>query len=186
MVQRALAGDEPQPWWMPRRVVSVVSADVDDAAGVGAIWILWRPKSSRARESVAFLEWFGERWRYVGGSSSSGCEDGPADADVLEVHDGGGVLSLTRRLDPPRSITAAPWISCVTLRLGRDVRQVLLGGRRIEVPEQRRLIAVWVTPPGRRGVRPVIVALVRDGVELARQGPYDGLDSHTWARVREE
>jgi len=190
-VKRALAGDEPQPWWMPRRVVSVVSADVDDVAGVGAIWIRWRPKASRTRECVALLEWFGERWWYAGGSSGGGCEDdfadADADADVLEVRNGGGVLSLTRTLDPPRSITAAPWISCVTLRLGRDVRRVLLGVRRIEVPERhRRLIAVWATPPGRRGVRPVIVALGRDDVELARQGPQDGLDTHTWARLREE
>ncbi len=183
VVKRALAGDETQPWWMPRRVLTVVSADVDDTAGAGAIWILSRPKSSRIREHIALVEWFGEQWRYVGGSSGSG--DGPVDVEVLDVSNGGGVLSLTRSLDPPRSITAAPWTSCVKVRLGRGVSHVLVGGRRIEVPEQRSLVAVWTSPQISRGVRPVIVALGRDGAELSRIGPHDGLDTHTWARLRE-
>ncbi|MDD1063477.1 hypothetical protein NMG29_35805 [Streptomyces cocklensis] len=183
-MKRALAGDVPQPWWMPRRVLTVVSADVDDAAGVGAIWILWRPKSSQFREHVAVLEWFGERWRYVGGGSSSG--DGPVDVDVLDVRNGGGALSLTRSLDPPRSLAAAQMINCVKVRLGREVRDVLIGVRRIEVPEQRSLIAVWTSPQMNRGVRPLIVALGGDGAELSRLGPYDSLDTHTWDRLREE
>jgi hypothetical protein len=58
VVKRALAEKEPQPWWVPRRVLTVVSADVDDTAEVGAIWILWRPKSSRRREHIALLAWF--------------------------------------------------------------------------------------------------------------------------------
>ncbi|MFF3964076.1 hypothetical protein ACFYZI_21285 [Streptomyces griseorubiginosus] len=184
VVKRVLAGDETQPWWLPRRVLTVVSADVDDAAGVGAIWILWRPKSSRMREHIALLEWFGEQWRYVGGSSGSG--DDPVDVKVLDVSNGGGVLSLTRSLDPPRSISAAPRISCVKVRLGRDASRVLIGVRRIEVPEQRSLIAVWTSPQTSHGVRPVIVALGRDGAELSRAGPHDSLDTHTGARLREE
>ncbi|MFF8732206.1 hypothetical protein ACF073_37935 [Streptomyces sp. NPDC015171] len=184
VVKRALAGEEPQPWWVPRRVLTVVSADVDDTAGVGAIWILWRPNSSRMREHIALLEWFGKQWRYVGGGSGSG--DDPVDVDVLDVCNGGGVLSLTRSLDLPRSLAAAPWISCVKVRLGQDVGQVLIGARRIEVPEQRSLLAVWTSPQSSRGVRPVIVALGRDGAELSRMGPHDSLDTHTWARLREE
>lgn len=43
-VRRVLARDVPQPWWIPRRVLTVVSADVDVAAGVGAVWTVWRPK----------------------------------------------------------------------------------------------------------------------------------------------
>ncbi|WP_328975165.1 hypothetical protein [Streptomyces canus] len=91
------------------------------------------------REHLALLEWYGERWRYVGGGSSSG--DGPVDVDVLDVCHGAGALSLTR---------------------GRDL--VLIGDRRIDTPEQRRLIAVWTSP---------------------RIGPHDSLDTHTWARWRE-
>lgn len=184
VIRRAVAGDEPQPWWMPRRVLTVVSADVDAAAGVGAIWTVWRPKSRRVREHIALLEWYDEQWRYVGGGSSSG--DDPVDVDVLDVRNGGGVLSLTRSIDPPRSITTAPWISCVKVRLGRDVDHVLIGARRIENPERCSLIAVWTSPQTDHGARPVIVALGRDGAELSRIGPHDSLDTHTWARLREE
>lgn len=190
MVRRVLAGREPQPRWMPRRVLTVVSADVDAAAGVGAIWIVWRPKSPRTREHIALLEWYGERWRYAGGSSGSG--DDLVDAelldglDVLDVRSGGGALSLTRWLAPPRSVITAPWIGCVKVCLGQDVDHVVVGGRRMENPEHRRLIAVWTSPATGPRDRPVIVALSSDGVELSRIGPYDGLDSHTWAQVREE
>lgn len=184
VVRRVLARDEPQPWWMPRRVLTVESADVDAASGVGAVWIVWRPKSPRMREHIALLQWYGEQWRYVGGGSSPG--DDPFDVDVLDVCNGAGALSHTRSLDRPCSITAAPWISCVKVRLGRDVGHVLIGGRRIENPEQGRLIAVWISPHISRTARPVIVALGRDGAELSRTGPHDSLDTHTWARLREE
>ncbi|WP_327348037.1 hypothetical protein [Streptomyces europaeiscabiei] len=182
VVRRVLTGKEPHPWWMPRRVLTVVSADVDAAAGIGAIWIVWRPESSRMREHLALMEWYGEQWRYVGGGSGSG--DVPVDVEVLDVRIGAGALSLTRGLDPPRSIAAAPWIGCVKVRLGRDVDHVLFGARRIENSEQCKLIAVWTSPRNSRGDRPVVVALSRDGAELSRAGPHDGLDTHAWARLR--
>lgn len=181
---RGAARDAPQPWWIPRRVLSVVSADVDAAAGVGAIWIVWRPKSLRMREHIALLEWFGEQWRYVGGSSGPG--DDPVNVDVLDVRSGGGVLSLTRTIDPPRSLTAAPWIGCAKVRLGQDVGHVLIGAHRIENPKHCELIAVWTCPYNSRGVPPVIMALGRDGAELSHIGPHDSLDIHTWAQLRED
>ncbi|MET7692874.1 hypothetical protein ABZT06_33760 [Streptomyces sp. NPDC005483] len=184
VVERVSAGREPHPWWMPRRLLTVVSADVDDSAGVGAVWIVWRPRSSRALEHIALLEWYGERWRYAGGGSGSG--DGPVDVDVLDVENAAGALSLTRGRDLPHSVDAAPWIGCAKVRLGRDVGHVLFGVRRIEVPERRTLIVVWTSPRTSRGVRPVIVALGRDGAELSRIGTHDSLDTHTWARLREE
>ncbi|WP_235451613.1 hypothetical protein [Streptomyces olivochromogenes] len=184
VVRRVLARAEPQPAWLPRRVLTVVSADVDAAAGVGAIWMVWRPKSPRMREQLALMRWHGEQWRYVGGGSGSG--DDPVNVDVLDVCDGAGVRSPARNLDLPGSGTAASWISCVKVRLGRDVDHVLIGGRRIENPEQCSLIAVWTSPYGSRGSRPVIVALGRDGAELSRIGPHDCLDTHTWARLRDE
>lgn len=119
-----------------------------------------------------------------GGSSGPG--DDPVSVDVLDVRNGGGVLSLTRSSDPPRSITAAPWIGCAKVRLGRDVSHVLIGARRIENPEHCELIAVWTSPYVSRGARPVIAALRHDGAELSRIGPHDSLDTHSWARLREE
>ncbi|MFB6784685.1 hypothetical protein ACFCX0_47430 [Streptomyces sp. NPDC056352] len=74
---------------------------------------------------------------------------------MLDVRNGGGVLSLTRSIDPPRSITAAPWISCVKASLGRDIDHVLIGARRIGNPEHCKLIAVWTSPYISRGARPV-------------------------------
>ncbi|WP_344401587.1 hypothetical protein [Streptomyces longisporus] len=161
-----------------------MSTDVHTTIGAAAIWIVARPKSPRAREHIALLEWHDKRWRHVGGSS--GPADDPVDVEVLEVQQGGGVFSLTRSTDPPRSLTTAPWISCVKVRLGRDVGHVLIDGRRLENPEQCRLIAVWTSPYPTRAARPVIVAMGRDGAELSRLGPDDSLDTHTWARLREE
>lgn len=37
VVRRVLGGGERQPWWMPRRVLTVVSADIDTGPGVGAV-----------------------------------------------------------------------------------------------------------------------------------------------------
>ncbi|WP_037916758.1 hypothetical protein [Actinacidiphila yeochonensis] len=182
-----LAGADPQPRWLPRRVLTVVSADVDTTAGVGAVWSVWRPKSERAREHTALLEWYDEQWRSLGGGITDGVHAGTGLCDVLEVRGCGGGLSLTRRLDPPRSIATAPWIGCVTLRLGPEVGHVLVGERRIDAPPgQRGLVAAWTSPHDSGRDRPVVVAFGRDGVELSRIGPYDALDTHTWARLREE
>ncbi|MFE7311877.1 hypothetical protein ACFU7T_01990 [Streptomyces sp. NPDC057555] len=185
VVRRVSAGDESQPWWMPRRALTVVSADVDATAGVAAVWIVWRPKSPRMREHIAFLEWHGEQWRFVGGGSGPAGDD-PVNVEVLDVHDSAGALSPTRSSDHPCSLSTGPWIGCTKVHLGRDVGQVLVGARRIEAPEQRRLIAVWTSSRTGRGGRPVIVALGRDGTELSRIGPHDSLDTHTWARLGEE
>ncbi|MFK0110580.1 hypothetical protein [Streptomyces sp. NPDC091217] len=164
-------------------MLTVMSVDADAAAGVGAIWIVWRPESPRAREHIALLERYEEQWQYVGGGSGPG--DDPVDIDVLDVRTGGGALSLTRGIDPAHPITAATWISCAKVRLGRDVGHVLIGARRIENSERCQLIAVWTSPYTSREARPVIVALGRDGAELSRIGPHDSLDTHTWARLRE-
>ncbi|MFJ2718941.1 hypothetical protein [Streptomyces sp. NPDC087437] len=181
---RVLAGAEPQPRWMPRRILTVVSADLDITAGVGAVWMVSRPESARAREHTALLEWHDEQWRYVGGGIGP-VDDSPS-VDVFEIRGGGGALSLTRSLDPPHSIPAAPWITCTKIYLGRDVSHLLIGDRRVKTPEQRKLITVWTYPSGSRGARPTIVALDGEGAELSRIGPHDSLDTHTWAQLREE
>ncbi|MDX2548947.1 hypothetical protein PV331_45030 [Streptomyces sp. WI04-05B] len=189
MVRRVLGGGEAQPRWLPRRLLTVVSADVDDEAGVGVVWMVWRPGASResvSREHLEFVEWHEGRWRSLGGVGSFVGDPVEVEADGIEVRGGAGSLSLTRRLDPPRSVEAALWIACVRVYTGRDIDHVLVGDRRFDVSEGRRVVAVWKGPQIRRGYRPDIVALDRDGVELSRIGPLDSLDSRTWARVREE
>ncbi|MEH0419844.1 hypothetical protein [Streptomyces sp. B21-083] len=191
VVRRVLGGREAQPRWLPRRVLTVVSADVDAEAGVGVVWMVWRPGSGREsvpREHTAFVEWYDGRWRSLGVSSSSVSSVGDpmeVGVDGIEVRGGAGSLSLTRRLDPPRSIGTAVWIACVQVYLGRDVDHVLVGDRRFDVAERHRVVAVWKGPQIRRGYRPDIVAFGRDGVELSRIGSLDSLDSRTWARVWE-
>lgn len=135
------------------------------------------------QEHIAFVEWYEEQWRYVGGGISSANDPADVDVDVIEVRGGSGALSLTRRLDPPRSFETAPWIACVCVYLGPDVDHILVGDRRFDASGQRRVVAVWKGPQIRRGVRPVIVAVGCDGGELSRIGPLDSLDSRTWARV---
>lgn len=71
-----------------------------------------------------------------------------------EVRGGGGVLSLTRSLDPPHSIDTAPWIGCVEVHLGPDVGHFLIGNRRIVAPE-RKFVAAWTSHHASRGARPV-------------------------------
>ncbi|MEU6231214.1 hypothetical protein [Streptomyces sp. NPDC047042] len=187
VVRRVLGGRVAQPWWLPRRALTVVAADVDVGVGVGAVWMVARPRSARAREYVELVEWYDGQWRYVGGGSAD--VDGPADGDVevIEVRGGSGTLSLTRYLDRPQSFGTAPWIACVRVHLGPDVGHLLVGDRRIEAsPGQRGVVAVWKVAQVRRLVRPVIVAVGRDGSELSRMGPLASLDSRTWARVREQ
>ncbi|MGW1721997.1 hypothetical protein ACWCQK_03550 [Streptomyces sp. NPDC002306] len=192
VVRRVSAGRGAQPRWLPRRVLTVVSADLDVGVGAGAVWWVRRPRSARAREHTELLEWDGGRWWHLGGGS--GPLDDPVDLDVMEVRAGAGTLSRTRRRGPPRSFGTAPWIACATIHLGPDVGHLLVGDRRFdlvadrpfEASERRGLVVAWMSPPGGRGVRPVVVALGRDGTELSRLGPHDSLDTRTWARLRAE
>ncbi|WP_241746242.1 hypothetical protein [Streptomyces lydicus] len=163
-----------------------MSADFDTATGVGAVWLVWYPKSPRAREHTALLEWYDEQWQYVGGGSGPVNDPVDVDVDVIELCGGGCALSLTRRLEAPRSVDTTPRIHCVEVHLGPDVGHILFGNRRIDAPEQRKLIAAWMSPHASSSARPVIVALGHDGTELSRIGPYDSLDTHTWARLAEE
>ncbi|MGH4029975.1 hypothetical protein ACQB60_13665 [Actinomycetota bacterium Odt1-20B] len=188
VVRRVLEGAEPQPERVSRRWATVVSADIDTDAGVGAVWIVWWPGSAWARECIEHLEWYRGQWRNTGGSGGS-VDDDPAAVgavDVLEVSDGGGVRSAAFRDSPPRSLAEIPWVGCSVVRVGPDVAQLLVGDRRIEVPERRALVVAWAAPPDCHPVRPVVVALGRDGAELSRMGPHDVLDTYTWARLRDE
>ncbi|MFH8410266.1 hypothetical protein ACH4FX_36660 [Streptomyces sp. NPDC018019] len=179
-----LEGALPQPSWVPRRVLTVVSADVDITAGVGALWVVWRPKSARAREHILLLERHEGQWRYVGGSIAPA--DAPDDVDVIDVRTGGGALSLTGRHALPYSGTTAPWIGCAVIHLGREVSHLLIDNRRIDAPDQHKLIVAWMTSHAVREIRPLFVVFGRDGTELSRLGPHDSLDTHTWARLKEE
>ncbi|WP_369382532.1 hypothetical protein [Streptomyces sp. cg36] len=182
-VRRVLAGATARPRWIPRRVLSV-SADVDAAEGVGALRFVWRPRSRRGREHFELMRRYGRRWRSVGGGG--GPVGDPVDVEVLDVRSGCGVRTFPHDHTPPLPNSLTLWIGCLEVHVGPDVDHVLVGTRRIPVPEGRALVAVWTSSHPGRPLRPLVVAVGRDGTELSRMGPLDGLDTHTRARLARE
>src|SRR5258708_4368027 len=71
VVRRVVNGRAPQPGWLPRRWLTVVSGDVDVDAGIGAVWLVWRPRAAKAETHTALMELCGAEWQYTGGDSSS-------------------------------------------------------------------------------------------------------------------
>lgn len=193
--RRVVNGKAPQPGWLPRRWLTVVSGDVDLDEGIGAVWLAWRPGSAKAETHTALIERCGGQWRYTGGGSASGSDVAgarsaagrPGQIGMIEVGGGTGRLSYAYRLQHLHSVTTAPWVGSSELRVAAEVDHLLLGQRRIEVPGHGRLIVAWKSPStGCWGLRPLIVAVGRDGSELSRIGPHDRIDSYTWATLSGE
>ncbi|MFJ5307034.1 hypothetical protein [Streptomyces sp. NPDC088350] len=193
--QGVVNGRAPQPGWLPRRWVTVVSGDVDPDAGVGAVWLVWRPGTAEAETHTALMELCGAEWRYTGGGGGSdgtlpagrSAVGGPGQIGMIEIGGGAGALSHADRLQHPHSIETAGWVGSHELQVAAEVDHLLVGKRRIEVPAHGSLIVVWKSPStGRGGTRPLIVAVGRDGSELSRIGPHDSLDSCTWAELRDQ
>ena len=67
VARRVVNGKAPQPGWLPRRWLTVVSGDVDPGGGIGAVWLVWRPGSAEAETHTALMERCGGRWQYTGG-----------------------------------------------------------------------------------------------------------------------
>jgi hypothetical protein len=189
---RVVSGKAPQPGWLPRRWLTVVSGDVDLAGGIGAVWLVWRPGSASAETYTALFERCDRQWRYTGGDNGPGGDvtagrsaaGQPGQVGMIEVGEGGGGLSYAYGLQHPRSAMTAPWVGSSKLRVAAEVGYLLLGERRVEVPGHGRLVVAWKSrSAGCGGLRPLIVALGRDGSELSRIGPHDGMDSYTWAKL---
>jgi hypothetical protein len=192
VARRVVSGKAPQPGWLPRRWLTVVSGDMDLDGGIGAVWLVWRPGSAKAETHTAMMERCGGQWQYTGGGSESGGDVAadrsaagqPGQVGMIELGGGAGGLSHAYRLQHPHSGATAPWVGASELRVAADVDHLLLGDRRIEVPGYGRLIVAWKSPStGRGGLRPLLVAVGRDGSELSRIGPHDRMDSYTWAKL---
>ena len=194
VARRVVTGKAPQPGWLPRRWLTVVSGDVDLDGGICAVWLVWRPGSAKAETHTALIERCGGQWQYTGGGSSNAPDDDtaadrpaagqPGQVGMIECGGGAGGLSRAYRLQHPHSITAAPWVGASELRVAAEVGHLLVGERRVEVPGHGRLIVAWKSrSTGSGGLRPLIVAVGRDGSELSRIGPHDSLDSYTWAKL---
>jgi len=207
LARRVVNGKPPQPGWLPRRWLAVVSGDVDLEAGICVVWLVWCPRSAEAETHTALIERCGRHWQYTGGGSSNAPSVSPASemtpsddaaADrpaagqsgqigMIECGGGAGGVSYAYRLQHPHSISAAPWVGASELRVAAEVSHLLLGDRRIQVPRNGRLIVAWKSrSTGNGGLRPLIVAVGHDGSELSRIGPHDNLDSYTWAKLNSQ
>ncbi|MET7604114.1 hypothetical protein ABZU45_24865 [Streptomyces avermitilis] len=194
VVRRVVNGEASQPGWLPRRWVTLVSGDVDLDAGVGAVWLVWRPGSARAEAHTALIERCGEKWQCTARGSASGGDlpaerlavGQPGQVGMIELGGGAGCLSYAYRLRHrhPDFIGMGSWVGSSELRVAAEVNHLLLGDRRIEVPGHGWLIVVWKSPStGHGGIRPLLVAMGGDGSELSGIGPHDSMDSYTWAQL---
>jgi hypothetical protein len=190
---RVVKRKTPQPGWLPRRHLTVVSADVDLDSGIGAVWLVRRPGSARAETLTARIERHGGRWEYSGAGRAPGdVEAGrlaaghPRQSGMIELGGRSGGVSNAYRLGHPHSpVSEAPWVEASELQVAAEVSHLLVGERRLEVPAQGRVIVVWKSPStGGGGIRPLIMAFGSDGSELSRIGPHDNMDSYTSAKLR--
>ncbi|MFC1419560.1 hypothetical protein [Streptacidiphilus cavernicola] len=200
LIGRLLAGDSGdrlQPRWLPRRWVTVVYGDIDPEAGVGVLWLVSHPGHENGTEHTVFFERCGEEWQSTGSASGGAADENPprrrpavgstGQLGMIELNGGGGGLSRAHLLRNPDGWTSAPWVGSHTLRVAAEVDHLLVGGRRIQVPEDGRLIVAWKSPPStvRGGVRPRIAAIGPGGAELSVISPRDRMDSYTWSLLTE-
>jgi hypothetical protein len=189
--RRVVNGKTPQPGWLPRWYLSVVSADVDLDSGIGAVWLVQRPRSARAEARIARIERYGGRWGYTGTGTHGGdvkadrqAAGHPGQSGMIELGGSSGGVSNAYRLEHPHSpASAAPWVEASELRVAAEVSHLLIGERRVEVPAHGRVIVAWKSQPtGRGGIRPLIRAFGGDGSELSRIGPDDNMDTYSSAK----
>ena len=193
-------GDALQPSWLPRRWVTVVHGDIDHDAGVGVLSLVSRPGREHGAEYTLLLERCDAEWRSIGGGGSSGgrteanpprrrpAVGGSGQPGMIELGGGAGSVSHAHRSTRPKDWLSSSWVGSSHLRVAAEVDHLLVGERRIEVPEDGRLVVAWKSPQTMfgGGVRPCITAIGRDGAELSVVGPHDQMDSYTWALLRRQ
>jgi hypothetical protein len=189
VVRRLVAGRDPQPSWLPRRLATVVAFDLDQDAGVGAVRIVWRPGSGQAETFDGVVERSPSgRWCETGGG---GIDDagvpGPRRAvgrdgqvGVIEVLTSNGLRSWSSMAAHPGHSRQAPWVGTTELRVAAEASHLLVGDRRVAVPPHGTVLLAWTSPPTASARRPLIVALSPDGTEVSRLEPDDSIDSYTW------
>lgn len=175
-----------QPGWLPRGLLTVVSGDVDTAAGVAAVWMMWRPGSADRREShVQLLEHVDTGWVSLGGGGGWAQElparrlpaGDPGQIGMVEMVRGGGSAGRLRPEDGP-----PPWIGYAELRVADEVDHLLIGDRRADVPAAGGMVAVWRMPSSVVGpaARPTITCVGPGGEVLSTLGPSAGMDSYAY------
>ncbi|WP_327292662.1 hypothetical protein [Streptomyces sp. NBC_01198] len=188
VVRRLVAGRDPQPWWLPRRVATVVAFDLDLDAGVAAVRLVWRPGSARAEPISAVVERSAGRWTETGGGAvADEALPGPRCAvgsggqlGVIDLVSSCGLRSWARTAARPGHAHEAPWVGTTELRVAAEADRLVVGDREVAVPAHGTVLLAWISPPAAAAVRPPVVALASDGAELSRLAPGDVVDSYTW------
>lgn len=198
---RALGGRSTHPLWrLPAWRLRVVATDVDDEAGVAAIWITRGRRKTSAVSYNCLYKKDGVQWRPVGVGSRSGPSDlmtdrpshrtsGPASVLVRgggsgsRVRSGGSASpdftddqAGTRR----GQSTGFGWVVCEEYSVSSEVDKLQVGSRRIIVPSHGRVIVVWWSPSGPEpSRRPRIVALDSGGAVLTELRTGEFVDTLT-------
>ena len=175
-----------------------MASDIDEDAGVAAVWMVRRAGKPGAIEEICQYEHLAGTWQYTGGGGANTTNFMPAGrppagvagpASMLTYLGGCGGRSRADRaaqgdqLDPSR----AGWTAAATFRVATEVTHLQVGARRVEVPEHGHVVVAWKAPaadrPADRLRRPPITALGADGAILSEFGPDDHLDTLTWAAI---
>jgi hypothetical protein len=150
--------------------VVVVASDVDEGAGVAAVWLARRPGSPGGAQEACQFERVGGRWRYLGSgggsareldlaSRSSASLAGPA--SMLTSMSGCASRSRADRQAQrdQLDLVHVGWVASEMFRAATEVRYVQVDARRVSVPEHGHVIVVWKAPPAPGGpARPPIAA----------------------------
>ena len=105
---------------------------------------------------------------------------------MIELGGHSGGVSSAWRLQHRGPSIDAPWVEASELRVAAEVDHLLIGEqrRRVQVPGHGRVVVAWKPPSaGRAGIRPLIVAVRRNGSELSRIGPADVMDTYTTVKL---
>ncbi|OKI00741.1 hypothetical protein A6A06_17530 [Streptomyces sp. CB02923] len=208
LLRRLLDGRPLQPRWLPRPQLTVLSGDLDPAAGVAALQHVWRHRSARSVSCTSLFERCGDRWRWTGGGGTRPADPlpgrrlragEPGQTGMVEILGSTTTLSRAGRaaLDVPVPPCPAPMIGALELQVAAEVDHLLFGDRRVGVPSPGFLVVVWRFPPpagpappagalSGSATWPPIRCLAADGSLLSELAPLDSLDSYTWQRIADE
>ena len=183
---------------LPRRHrragVVVVASDINEDAGVAAIWLACRFGRPGGIDELCQYERIAGNWQYVGGGGGNTTDFAPtgrpsaalAGQASMLTHLGGTAGRSRADLDAQgdqRAPSRAGWVAGATFRVATEVTHLQVGARRVEVPEHGHVIVAWKAPPAENPGRPPVTALSADGAILSELGPDMHLDSLSWAAI---
>jgi hypothetical protein len=167
------------------RRVTLIAKDVNDVAGLAAVWLSKQAMRGRVIECAHVYEYDGKIWRSAGGVAGSRSREWltPARPSSILTREGGlAVRSYAGRL-AERSMngqdSGVSWVGCNMFYTSACVEYLEVQGRRIMVPDHGHVVVAWkgssgdTIPP-----HPLIKAMDKGGICVAELAHNDVLDSH--------